>query len=100
MVEVTPAPAASPPDAIAAAITAATTKFFTNGTGFSRGVYTDVSATDAIIVALTNKKGKREREGERERPRETDRGRDREERNNVRCGGCTAEGVRMETRTA
>lgn len=46
-----PAPAARPPEEIAPAMTAATTKFFTSGKGLNRGVYAEVRATDATMVA-------------------------------------------------
>lgn len=48
-----PAPAAKPPAAIAAAITMATTKFLTSGIGLRSGVYANVSATEATMVAWT-----------------------------------------------
>lgn len=51
-VALTPAPAASPPAAIAAAITLPTTKFLITGIGFKRGVYPHVSSTEARIVAF------------------------------------------------
>lgn len=50
-VAVIPAPEASPPEAIAAPTTPATTKFFTTGIGFRTGVYANVSPTDATMVA-------------------------------------------------
>lgn len=49
-VAATPAPAANPPAAIAAAMIRATTKFFTSGIGLSIGVYARVRATEATIV--------------------------------------------------
>lgn len=53
-VAATPAPAASPPAATAAAMTIATTMFFMRGMGLRSGVYADVSATEAKIIACNH----------------------------------------------